>query len=639
MGMMSEGTLHCRRRPAFRRALRRYPLVLSFLVLGAVYVFLLAVITGKALGKQADTGLIFHEKFEVNSKGKKRNAPLVLKGGAIHEGGKSGSGLYLTKNDRAELKLPTDFSARSGTISFWVKPLWAGDDSESHTFLTLRWNDGKQSYLSISQGWWEPTGKGRLYFILSNQEFVHCSLPYALDTQYWSKITVTWKAGRDGYCRMYLDGEKLAEHRGAFSGEYGPAGPLYLGSDAGSTQSANRKSDFIIDDLVINSRPLSDAEVLSSFEAESDVVCLERKRWRWLDEVEKIPLAVRRDQSGALLERRVIFDEDVHWALSRLNTDRILSRISSAGFNVYIPCVWHGRGSYYPTPLAHQDERVRKRIASGDDPLAYLIKRAHEKGIEVHPWFTVVRREDDVNSRLFDSGSPEGAYNAQLPAFREFIVSLMLDVVKRYDVDGINLDYIRTMGICVSSYCQQSYRESFGADLLSDLQHSTVKGSARDRLQKWQDDAIGSIIGPFASRARSMKPLLVVSTDGHPAPKGATRPLDGRDDVGWLERNQVDAVFAMDYRRKVDVEGIDSLRAGLVRPESLSVLFANYDRIGGRAVSRSGAVVAGMAEYARRRWPGGGVGFYLYNMLTDEQIRALRSGPFKEPAKPFWHGD
>ena len=63
----------------------------------------------------------------------------------------------------------------------------------------------------------------------------------------------------------------------------------------------------------------------------------------------------------------------------------------------------------------------------------------------------------------------------------------------------------------------------------------------------------------------------------------------------------------------------------------------NYERTEeGKVVPREGKLVADLIGYCQREWPGNGVGLYLYSMLSDEQIEALRTGPFEEEAVPKW---
>ena len=210
------------------------------------------------------------------------------------------------------------------------------------------------------------------------------------------------------------------------------------------------------------------------------------------------------ETADAKHENRVMFDEDIWWALDKSNTDTIIDRLASAGFNVYIPCVWHGKGTYYPTEFAHQDERIKKRISTGDDPLKYLIEKAHSKNIEVHIWYTVVRREDDEFKEYFDEGTPKNAYNVQNEKFRDFIITLMLDAVKRYDIDGINLDYIRSMGYCRSTECANNYKKLFNRDLSIDLLKEKVPKSRIKSIEKWNEAPIEEIVYKTSSESKKL---------------------------------------------------------------------------------------------------------------------------------------
>ena len=109
----------------------------------------------------------------------------------------------------------------------------------------------------------------------------------------------------------------------------------------------------------------------------------------------------------------------------------------------------------------------------------------------------------------------------------------MLDVVTRYNVDGINLDYIRAMGVCTSNSCQRSYRTRTGMELLTDYANTALDQNARDRIQSWQDEAVGSIVQDFSVRARMRKPKLVISVDSHAVGAETRRALEGRDEIDW----------------------------------------------------------------------------------------------------------
>lgn len=87
------------------------------------------------------------------------------------------------------------------------------------------------------------------------------------------------------------------------------------------------------------------------------------------------------------------------------------------------------------------------------DPLAFAIKEAHARHLELHAWFNPYRaRHTDAKSPLSKTHiartSPTlvkkyGGYlwmDPGEPAVRSRTLRVVLDVVKRYDVDGIHLD-------------------------------------------------------------------------------------------------------------------------------------------------------------------------------------------------------
>lgn len=563
------------------------------------------------------------------------NAKLNLHGANIKDDEFLGRSLNLPNKSYATIDPPSNLSSKSGTISFWVNPQWQSSNSQSHTLLSMRWNDSRHSYMAISQGWWEPLGEKHLFFILSNQDTIHCSAPYVLPANEWSSVTVTWEySSNKAHIKLFVDADKIAEGEGTGNYFLKPIGPLFIGSDKGATDQRNRSSEFFIGNLLIYDRPLTEQEIRFKYDSLANKISQQKSRWL-KDEIKKDWVKTR-DGSGRLLENRIIFDEDMHWALSRDNADRILDRVKKAGFNVYIPCVWHGGGSFFPSKIGSLDPRLRGVVKSGHDPLRYLISRAHEMGIEIHPWFTVIRRETNLYPEFYDDGTPPDAFNVHNPKFRTFIVNLMSDMVERYDVDGVNLDYIRAMGICTSSYCKKDYYLKLKHDFDDDFARRSVEGVARDRLQRWQDNAVLDIVRTFSERAREIKPGIVISVDGHPTSAVEPRPLEGRNEIYWANQGLISVIFNMDYAKRINPESIDEKIHLLENKTRFVEIFGNYDTVNGTAISRKGELIADLAAFAQRKWTKHGVAFYIYNMMDDEQIHALRSGPFQESAVTNW---
>ncbi len=562
---------------------------------------------------------------------------IQLKGDArlIPEG--QGHALHLPDHAYAELPLVSPISAQRGTITFWLQPRWQENERQSHVFLSMRWDDGKQGYLAVSYGWWEPLGEKHLYFIVNNQQSMHCSTPYQFERDQWVLMTMSWSSGTNGRCAIYVDDQKVAELRAPLTGNYKSTATWFIGSDQGATEQRQRAADFAMDELRIFDYEFSDLEVRTRYRApDARVFTAGRTEWDWMRKTLALPVIERRAADGTLLETRAVFDEGHQWAASKEAADRALQRVKSAGFNVYVPCVWHGRGTHYPSRVTDADARLASTIAAGYDPLRYLIDRAHALGIEVHPWFTVVRREWERYPQFYSDGTPEGAYDVHHPQFRDFIVSMMLDMVERYDVDGVNLDYIRAMGLCLSDACKADYQKHSNHNLSADAVLRYVSGAARDRIEAWQDSAVTNIVERFATDAHKKKPGIVISMDGHPKPPNEKRALDGRDEVTWANQGWVDVIFGMDYRKRFDDVTPDAVRAHLADPRKLYPLFGNYERIDSGVLPRSNELISRYVQFTRRKWPGSGIGFYIFTQFNDEQLRALRAGVFRENARTAW---
>lgn len=90
--------------------------------------------------------------------------------------------------------------------------------------------------------------------------------------------------------------------------------------------------------------------------------------------------------------------------------------------------------------------------AGGYDPLEFAIKEAHSRGMELHAWFNPYRATMNLNSYisedhmtrkrpdLFFTYAGKKQFDPGLPEVREYIIQVILDVVKGYNIDGIHFD-------------------------------------------------------------------------------------------------------------------------------------------------------------------------------------------------------
>ncbi|MDA7870231.1 family 10 glycosylhydrolase, partial [Akkermansiaceae bacterium] len=132
----------------------------------------------------------------------------------------------------------------------------------------------------------------------------------------------------------------------------------------------------------------------------------------------------------------------------------MLDRMASMKMNAIIFQVRPNADAVYQSRLEPWSHWISgtQGLSPGYDPLAYCIQQAHARGIEVHAWFNPFRAlpnskiptarnhvvkthpsviRDFKNYKWMD---PSNAFTQQRA------LSVILDVVNRYDVDGIHID-------------------------------------------------------------------------------------------------------------------------------------------------------------------------------------------------------
>ena len=114
-----------------------------------------------------------------------------------------------------------------------------------------------------------------------------------------------------------------------------------------------------------------------------------------------------------------------------------LDCLAAAGVNVLYYSVYDREAYYHSALLPHRDF----------DSLAYLVPRAHARGMEVYSLIPVAEigwpEHPAWNARLNHRGVSDDWLDFAVPEARSFVADVAAEIVTEYDVDGILLDYIR----------------------------------------------------------------------------------------------------------------------------------------------------------------------------------------------------
>jgi uncharacterized lipoprotein YddW (UPF0748 family) len=235
----------------------------------------------------------------------------------------------------------------------------------------------------------------------------------------------------------------------------------------------------------------------------------------------------------------------------RASLRRMVHELSAAHFNTVFFQVRARGDAYYTSRYEPWAENLTGTLGRdpGWDPLEELLDEAHAYGMDVHAWFNAfkVRGPSPVPpsvpphpARSFpqwihDDGG-EGWLDPGVPAVREYLVNVALDLIQRYDIDGLNLDFARYPGRAFAD--DPSYRQY---------------GNGMDR-DDWRRQNINRFVGELAHRARTLKPALRMGSSpiGLPGDDSATG-LSGaprvffQDAPAWMAAGIQDYVVPQVY--------------------------------------------------------------------------------------------
>ncbi|MGD1841129.1 MAG: glycoside hydrolase family 10 protein [Thermonemataceae bacterium] len=153
------------------------------------------------------------------------------------------------------------------------------------------------------------------------------------------------------------------------------------------------------------------------------------------------------------------------------------------------------------------------------DPLTFAIEQCHQRNIEFHAWFNPYRavanlETSKISSEHITNKQPKWFFkygnkkyfNPGIPEVRQYIVSVIMDVVHRYDVDGIHFDdYFYPYKI-------------MGEDIDDDWTFELYNEGFNDR-EDWRRHNVDLLIKSLRDSLQAVKPHVKVGV----SPVGAWR--------------------------------------------------------------------------------------------------------------------
>lgn len=235
-----------------------------------------------------------------------------------------------------------------------------------------------------------------------------------------------------------------------------------------------------------------------------------------------------------------------------------LDRFKTAHFNTILMQTRVRGDVIYPSQIEPYTDALTGTCGKdpGYDPLAFIIEECHKRGMEFHAWIVAIPIGNDQYVRRQGKQSLVQKkrslcmhyqkcwyLNPGHPEAKEYLFSIVKEIVTRYDVDGINFDYIRYPDGRTRIPDQATFRK-YG------------KGKS---LAQWRRDNITEMIRYIYKGVKEIKPYIKIGS----SPLGKYRDTNRYSSRGWNAYNTVfqdaqywlkegihDVIFPMIYFRE-----------------------------------------------------------------------------------------
>jgi uncharacterized lipoprotein YddW (UPF0748 family) len=265
---------------------------------------------------------------------------------------------------------------------------------------------------------------------------------------------------------------------------------------------------------------------------------------------------------------------------------RVVDTAVKYNFNTIIVQV-RGRGdAYYLNGLEPRAEGLSKQPADFD-PLQTAIDLGHKAGLQVHAWLNTcyvwggtskpkdpkhpvnahpewLMADREGNVPLVAGPNLEGAFlDPGNPDAHKHIHDVFLDVVRRYNVDGVHFDYVRypnrDMGFNDSDI--KAFKSTILPTLTTEEREAMDLMPARDawpamypsKWAQWRRDNVTGLVRRIYKDVKAIKPNVAVSAAL--IPWGAFTTWEGsepynstfQDWFGWMREGILDIAIPMTY--------------------------------------------------------------------------------------------
>jgi uncharacterized lipoprotein YddW (UPF0748 family) len=258
----------------------------------------------------------------------------------------------------------------------------------------------------------------------------------------------------------------------------------------------------------------------------------------------------------------------------RQKTTAAMTQLRQANFNTVYPVVWNSGYAKYPSTVARQAGIPYFHTGNeGQDVLADITSQAHNRGLIVIPWFEFGFMAPLGSELLFGhpqwqtfkrngeetsmTAAGEMAWlNPFHPQVQKFIQDLVVEIVSKYDVDGIQFDDHMSLP-------NEFGYDKYTIDLYTKETGSPPPSNPQDGAwMRWRANKISIFMFQLKNAVREKNPKAIFSVS--PNYYDFAYKMQLQDWLTWLRLCVIDELIVQVYR-----DDLASFTSKLDRPEML----------------------------------------------------------------------
>jgi uncharacterized lipoprotein YddW (UPF0748 family) len=240
-----------------------------------------------------------------------------------------------------------------------------------------------------------------------------------------------------------------------------------------------------------------------------------------------------------------------------MDWDHAIKILADNGFTAILPNMLWGGVAFYKSDVLP----VSTTVSEKGDQIELCLAACRKYGVQCHIWKVnynmgsatdkafVTQKKAEGRTQVNYDGSPNDRWLCPShPENQKLEIESMLEIARKYDVDGLHFDYIRYPGSegCFCPGCRARFEATIGRKV--NKWPADVRNDG-ELVAKWSDfrrQQITTVVAAVAERARQIRPGIRIS-----AAVFQNWPVD-RDAVGqdwrlWCQKGYLDFVCPMDY--------------------------------------------------------------------------------------------